>query len=158
MDCSMPSFPVLHYLLEFAQTHTYCPLSQWCYLTTSSSTTRFFFCSHSLPASGSFPVSLLFASGDQSIGVSASTSVLPVNIQGWVPLGLTGLISLFSKGLSRVFSSTTLQKHQFYSAQPSLWSNSHVRTWLLEKRYLWLYRPLLAEWCRCFSVCCLGLL
>ena len=88
-------------------------------------------CPQSFPASGSFPMSRLFASGGQIIGVSASTSVLLMNIQGWFPLGLTGLISLLSKGLSRVFSITTVQKHQFYGAQPSLWSNSHIRTWLL---------------------------
>ena len=87
----------------------------------------------SFPASGSFQVSWFFASGGQSIGVSASASVLPVNIQDWFPLGWTGWISLQSKGLSGVFSSTTVQKHQFFSAQPSLWSNSHIHTWLLEK-------------------------
>ena len=75
----------------------------------------------------------VFASGGQSVGTSASTSVLPMNIQDWYPLGLTGLISLQSKGLSRVFSSTTVQKHQFFRAQVSLWSNSHIHTWLLEK-------------------------
>ena len=75
----------------------------------------------------------LFKSGGQSIGASALASVLPMNILDWFPLGLTGLISLQSKGLSRVFSSTTVQKHQFFGAQPSLWSNSHIRTWLLEK-------------------------
>jgi len=80
-----------------------------------------------------FSVSWLFASGDQSIGASASASVLPMNIQGWFPLGLTGLISLQSKGLSRVSSSTTIQKHQFFSTQPSLWSNSHICIWLLDK-------------------------
>ena len=78
------------------------------------------------PASGSFLMSQLFTSGGPSIGASASASVLPVNIQGWFPLGLTGLISLLSKGLSRVFSSTTVQKHQFFSTQPFLWSNSHI--------------------------------
>ena len=80
-----------------------------------------------------FPMSQFFASGGQSIGVSASASVLPVNIQDWFPLGWTSWISLQSKGLSRVFSNTTVQKHQFFSAQPSLWSNSHIHTWLLEK-------------------------
>ena len=80
------------------------------------------------PASGSFPMSQLFTSGGRSIGVSASASVLPMNIQDWFPLGLTGLISLQSKGLSRVFSNTTVQKHQFFSAQPSLWSNSDIHT------------------------------
>ena len=100
-----------------------CPLSWWCYLTILSSA-ALFFCLQSFPASGSFPVSQLFSSGDDSIGASAS--VLPVNIQGWFPLGLTGLISLLYKGLSRVFSRTTIQRHQFFGTQPSLWSNSHV--------------------------------
>ena len=85
-----------------------CPLSQWCHPTISSSFVPFSSCLQSLPASGSFPMSQLFASGDQSIGASASASVLPMNIQGWFPLGLTGLISLQSKGLSRVFSNTTV--------------------------------------------------
>ena len=84
----------------------------------------------SFPASGSFPVSWFFTSGGQSIGVSASASVLPMNAQDWFPLGWTGWISLQSKGLSRVFSNTTVQKHQFFGTQPSLWSNSHTRTWL----------------------------
>ena len=79
--------------------------------------------------------------GDQSIGTSASASVLSMNVQGWFPLGLTGLISLLSKRLSRVFSSTTVQKHQLFSAQPSLWSNSHIYTRLLVKQQLWLYGP-----------------
>ena len=88
-------------------------------------------CFQSFPASGSFPMSQFFASGGQSVGASAS--VLPVNIQDWFPLGWTGLISLKSKRLSRVFSNTTVQKHQFFSTQLSLWSNSHIGTWLLEK-------------------------
>ena len=86
-----------------------------------------------LPASGSFPMSQLIASGSQRIGASASASVLPMNIQGWFPLAWTVLISLPSKGLSRVFSSTTAWKHQLFGAQPSLWSNSHIHTWLPEK-------------------------
>ena len=94
------------------------PLSQWCYLTTSSSATPFS-CPQSFSASGAFPMSQLFTSGGQSIGASASASVLPMNLQGWFPLGLTGLISLLSKGLSRVFSSTTVQKHQFFGTQLS---------------------------------------
>ena len=102
-------------------------------------------CLQSFPVSGSFPVSWLFASGGQSIGTSASASILPRNIQSWFPLGWTGWISLQSKGLSRVFSSTTVQKHKFFSAQPSLWSNSHIHTWLLEKSSLWCYRPLSAK-------------
>ena len=85
------------------------------------------------PASGSFPMSQLFTSGGQSIGVSALTSVLPKNTQDWSPLAWTGWISLQSKGLSRVFSNTTVQKHQFFCAQLSLWFNSHIHTWLLEK-------------------------
>ena len=108
-----------------------CPLSWWCHPTISSSVIPVSFRLQSFPASGSFPMSQLFTSGGQSIGVL--TSVLPMNIQGWFPLGLTGWISLLSKGLSRVFPSTTIQKHQFFSAQPSLWSNSHIHTWLLEK-------------------------
>ena len=109
-----------------------CPLSWWCYLTVSSSVVPLFSCPQSSPPSESFPMSWHFTSGGQSIGASASASVLPMNIQGWIPLGLTGLISLLSKGLSRVFSSTTVQKHQFLGAQPSLWFNSHICTWLLE--------------------------
>ena len=109
-----------------------CPLSQWCHPTISSSVVTFSFCLQSFPASGSFPMSQFFALSGQSIGVSALASVLPMNIQGWFLLGLTGLISLQSKGLWRVFSNTTFQKHQFFSAQPSL-SNYHVHTQLLEK-------------------------
>ena len=90
-------------------------------------------CPQSFPASGSFPMSQFFTSGGQSIGASASASVLPMNIQGWFPLGLTALISLLSKALSRVFSNTTVQNHQFFGAQPPLWSNSHIHTWPLEK-------------------------
>ena len=97
-----------------------CPLSQWCHPTISSSVISFFSCLPSFPASGSFLLIWLFASHGQSIGASASASVSPVNIQGWFPLGWTGLTSLQSKGLSRVFSSTTVWKHQFTGAQPSL--------------------------------------
>ena len=92
-----------------------CPSSRWCHPAVSSSVVPFFSCSQSLPASGSFPMSQLFAWGGQNIGVSASASVLPVNTQDWSPLGCTGWISLQSKGLSRVFSNTTVQKHQFFS-------------------------------------------
>ena len=108
-----------------------CPLSRWCHPTILSSAIPFSSCLQSFPASGSFLMSWLFASGSQSIG--ASTSVLLMNIQDWFPLGLTDFISLQSKGISRVFSKTTVQKHQFFGAQPSLWSNSHIQTWLLEK-------------------------
>ena len=96
------------------------PLSWWCYLTISSSAALFSSCLQSFPALGSSPMSQLFASGGQSTGTSASASVLPMNIQSWFPLGLTGLSSLLPKGLSRVFSSTTIRKHQFFSAQTSL--------------------------------------
>ena len=110
-----------------------CPLSLWCYLTIISSAAPFCFCLQSFPASGYFPMSWLFASGGQYIGTSPLASVPPMNIQGWFPLGLIGLISLLSKGLPRVLSSSTVQKHQFFGTQPSLWSTSHIHTWLLEK-------------------------
>ena len=110
-----------------------CPLNQWCHPSISSSVVPFSSRLQSFPASGSFPISQFFAWGGQSIGGSASASVLPMNIEDWSPLGWTGWISLQSKGLSRVFSNTTVQKHQFFSAQLSLWSNSHSHTWLLEK-------------------------
>ena len=106
----------LHCLLEFAQTH---PLSQWCQPPNLSSVVPFSFCPQSFRASGSFPMSQFFTSGGQSIGVSASASVLPVNIQDWFFLGLTGWISFQSKGLSRVFFNTTVQKHQFFGTQLS---------------------------------------
>ena len=110
-----------------------CPLSRWCHPTISSSVVPFSSCLQSCPASGSFPMSQFFTSGGQSIGVSASASVLPMNIHDWFPLGWTGWISLLSKGLSRVFSNTTVQKHQFFGTQPSLLLNSHIHTWPLEK-------------------------
>ena len=109
------------------------PLSWWCHPIISSSVVPFSFCFQFFPAAGSFPMSQLFTSGVQSIGASASASVFLMSIQDWFPLGLTGWISLQSKGLSRVFSSTTVQKHQFFGAQPSLWASSHICTWLLEK-------------------------
>ena len=109
-----------------------CPLSQWCHPANSSSVVPFSSCPKSFPASGSFPMSQLFKWDGQSIGVSASTSVLPMNTQDW-SLGWTSWISLQFKGLSRVFSNTTVQKHQFFSAQLSSPSNSHTHTWPLEK-------------------------
>ena len=115
-----------------------CPSSWWCHPTISSSVIPFFSCLPSFPASGSFPMNQFFASGSQSIGASASASVLPMNIQDLFPLGWTGWISLLYKGLLRVFSSTTVQKNQFFGTQLSLWSNSHIQTWLLEKPQLWL--------------------
>ena len=120
-------------LLSLGVCSNSCPLSWWCYLTISPPITLFSFCLQCFPALGSFPVSQLFTSGGQSIEASASASILPMNIQGWFPLGLTGLISLLCKGFSRVFSSTTVQKHQFFGVQPALWSESLIHTWLLEK-------------------------
>ena len=131
MDCSTRGFPVLHYLpelLKFMSTESVM-LS-----TISSSAVLFFFCLHYFLASRSFPVSQVFASDSQSIGASSSASVLPVNILGWFPWGLTGLISLLSKELPRVFCSTIIWKHPFLGTQLSLWSCSYKSTWLLEKR------------------------
>ena len=129
MDCSTPGFPVHHQLPELAQSHVH-----WVGDAIHSSlVVPFSSRLQSFPASGSFLVSQFFTSGGQSIGVSASGSVLPMNTQDWSPLGWTGWISLQSKGLSRVFSNTTLQKHQFFGAQLSSQSNSHIHTWPLEK-------------------------
>ena len=152
MDHSIPVSSVLHYLPEFAQIHSHW-ISDAIYIL--SSPTTFSFCLKFLPLSGSFSMSWLFASCGQSSGDSASASVLPMDIQGWFPLGLTGLVSLLSKGLSRVFSSTTVQMHQFFGAQSSLRSNSYTHTWLLEKPELWLDGPLSAKWCLSFLICCL---
>ena len=110
-----------------------CPSSWWCHPAISSSVVPFSSCPQSLPASESFPVSQLFAWGGQSIGVFALASILPKNTQDWSPSEWTGWISLQSRGLSRVFSNTTVQKHQFFSAQPSSQSNSHIHTWPQEK-------------------------
>ena len=109
-----------------------CPLSQWCHPTISSSVVPFS-CLQPFPSSGSFQMGQVFPSGSQSIGVSVSALVLPKNIQDWFTLGWTGWISLQSKGLSRVFSNTTVQKHQFFGARPSSQSNSHIHTWPQEK-------------------------
>ena len=110
-----------------------CPSSKWCHSTISSSVVPFFCRPQSLPASGSFPRSQFFTSVGQRIAVSASAAVLPMNIQDWFPLGWTGWISLQTKGLSRVFSNTTVQKHQFFGAQLSSQSKFHIHTWALEK-------------------------
>ena len=129
---STPAFPVHHQLPELTQIHAHWvgdaiqpshPLSE----------KPFSFHLQSFPASGSFQMSQFFASGGQSIGVLTSTSVLPMNIQNWFPLGWTSWISLQSKGFSRIFSNTMVQKHQFFGTQLSLYSNSHIHTWLLEK-------------------------
>ena len=129
MNCSMLGFPVLHYVwVCHTPVHWVSDAIQ-----PSHSLCSPFSCLQSFPPSGSFPMSQFFPSGGQSFGASASASVLPMNIQDWFPVGLTDVISLLSKGFSRVFSSTTFQKHQFFSAQVSLWYNFHIRTWLLEK-------------------------
>ena len=120
------------------------PLSQYCRLTILSFIS-FSSCLQSFPASVSFPMNQFFASGGRGIDISASASVPPMNTQNLFPLGWTGLISLQSKGLLKVFSNTTLQKHQFFSTQLSSQSNSHIHTWLLEKPQPWLDRPLLAK-------------
>ena len=148
MNCSTPGFPVHHQLPEFTQTHVH-----WVGDVIQPS--------HPL-SSPSSPAFNLFQQQGIPQWVSFSHQVAKVlefqlqhqsfqmNIQDWFPLGLTNLISLQSKGLSRVFSNTTFQKHQFFGAQPSLWSNSQIHTWLLEKLQLWLYGPLSAKWCLCF--------
>ena len=107
-----------------------CPLSWWCHPIISSSFVPFSSCLQSFPASGSFSMSQFFESGCQSIGASVTASVLPMNIQDWFPLGWTGLTSLQSKGLFESSPNTTVQKHQFFGTQLSLWSNSHIHTWL----------------------------
>ena len=143
MDCNTPGFPVLHHLLELDPIHVH-----WVDDAIKPS--------HFLPPPplllpSIFPSIRVFYNESAlcirwpSIGASASASVLPMNIQDWFPFGLIGLISLPSKGLSRVFSNTTVQKNLFFHAQPSLWSNSHIHTWLQEKPQLWLYRSLLAK-------------
>ena len=132
-----------------------CPLSWWCCLTISSSVILFASCLQSFLVSRSFLTSQLFASGGQSFGVSAS-AVLSMNIQGWFHLGLTGFISLLSKGLSKSLLQHHGQKSQFFGTQPFIWSNTHIHTWLLKKQLLWLYRPLSAKWCLWFLICCLA--
>ena len=130
MDCSTPGLPVItnfQNLLRLMSIELVMPFNHFILCCPFSS------CPQSFLASGSFSMNQYFASSDQSIGASASASVLPMNIQDWFPWGLTGWISLQSKGLSRVLSNTTVQKYQFFSAQLSLWPNSHIHTWLLEK-------------------------
>ena len=122
-----------------------CASSRWCHPAISSSVIPFSSCPQPFPASGSFPVSQLFTSCGQSIGVSTSTSVLPMNTQDWSPLGWTGWISLQSKGLARVLSNTIVQKHKFFGTKLSSQSNSHIHTWPLEKPHPWLDEPLLAK-------------
>ena len=131
------------------------PLSHWCHPTISSSVVCFSSRLQSFPASGSFPMAWLFASSGQRIGISASASVLPMNIQNWFPLGLTGLISLWSKGLSRVLSNTIVQKYHFFSAQPSLWSKFSHPYMTTGKSIVLTRRIFLGN--VCFLICCLGL-
>ena len=133
-----------------------CPLSLWCHPAISSSIIPFSSCPQSFPASGSFSMSQLFTWCSQSIGISASTSVLPMNMEDWSPLGWTCWISLQSKRLSSVFSNTTVQKHQFFVTKLSSHTNSHIHTWPLKKPYPWLDGPLLAKQCLCFLLCYLG--
>ena len=121
------------------------PSSQWCHPAISFSVIPVSSCLQSLPASESFPMSQLFTGGGQNIGVSALASVLPMNTQDWSPLEWTGWISLQSKALSRIFSNTTVQKHQFYGIQLSSQSNSHIHTWPLEKSKPWLDGPLVTK-------------
>ena len=137
MNCLTPGLPVHHQLPEFTQTHIHRVSlyisSRWCHPAISSSAVPFSSYPQSLPASEFFPVSQLFTWGGQNIGVSALASVLPMNTQDWSPLEWTGWISLKSEGLSRVFSNTTVQKHQFFGSQPSSQSNSRIHTWPQEK-------------------------
>ena len=153
MDCSPPAFPVLHFLLEFAQTHVH-----WVSDAISSSAAASSSCPQSCPTSWSFPLSRLFASGGQSIGASAS--VLPMNIHGWFPLGLTSLISLLSKGLSRVFSSTTFWKHQFFSTQPAFimvqLSHPYMTTVWMWKTIALTRRTFVDKVISLLLICCLG--
>ena len=154
MDCSTSGFPVHHQLPELTQSHIHWvgdAIQQFHPLLTPSPP-AFNLSLHQ----GLFRWVSFFTSGSQSIGVSASASVLLMNTQDWFPLGWTGLISLQSKGLLRVFSSMTVQKHQFFGTLPSLWSSSHIHTWLLENPQLWLDGPLLAKYCLWFLICCLG--
>ena len=130
MNRSMPGLPVHHQLPEFTQTHIH---QQWWHPAVSSSVVPFSSCPQSLPASESFPMSQLFTWRGQRTGVSALASLLPKNIWDWSPSEWTGWISLQSKGLSRVFSNTTVQKHQVFGAQLSSKYNSYIHTWLLEK-------------------------
>ena len=149
MDCRTSGFPVLHCLPEFAQTHVHGvnDAIQPSHPLLSPSPPALNHSQHQ----GLFQwVSSLYQIAKVLELQHQSEYHIPVNIQGWFPLGFTGFISLLSKELSRVLSSTRGWKHQFFGAQPSLWSNSHIHTWLLKRPYFWLYGPLLAKWCLCF--------
>ena len=160
MDCSTPGFPIHHQLPELAQTHVHwvSDAIQPSHPLLSSSPPDFNLSQHE-----SFPMSRLFTSGGKKKNKKQVARVLELHLQhqpfqwiftGWFSLGLTGLI-LQSKGPSSVFSNTTVRKHQLFHAQPPLWSNSHICTWLLEKPHVWLDRPLLEKWCLCFIMHCL---
>ena len=133
-----------------------CPLSWWCHPPILSSVVPFTSCFQSFPALGYFPMIQLFASHVQTLGSSASASVLPMNIQDWFPLGLIGYTSLEIRGLSRVFSKTTVQKHQYFSTQPSIWSNSHSQMWLLEKNIALTRWTFVDKVMSLLFICCLG--
>ena len=133
------------------------PSSQWCHPTTLSSSIPFPHGLQTFPASGFFPMSQLIPSGGQSIGASASSSVPAMNIQGWFPLGLTGLTSLLPKGLSRVFPAPQFERINSSALSLLYGPNSHIRTILLDRPQLWLYGHLPAKWCLCFLIHCLGL-
>ena len=150
MNCSTSGLHVPHYLLEFAQIHL-----DW--VGDAIFCRHFFLLPSIFPSIRIFSNVLALLSGCKSIGASASASVLPMTIQDWFLLRLIGLISLLSKELSRVFSSTVVRKHQFFGALPSLWSYSHIPKWLLERPKIWLCGPLSAKWCLCFLIHCLGL-
>ena len=154
MSCNIPGFPIHHQLPELAQIHV-----EWVSDVIQLSQALLF----SSPAFNLssirvfFLMSQFFTSSGQSIAASALASVLLMNIQGWFPLGFTDLFALLFKWLARVCSNTTVQKHQFFNTQLSLWSDSHMHTWLLEKQYFWPDRHFLAKWCLCFLICCLVL-
>ena len=142
IDCSMPGFPFLHYLLKFAQTHVpwVSDAIQPSYILSFPAPPAFYLCQHK----GFFQ---WVSSGGKIIGASASALVQSMC---WLPLGLTGLISLLSKGSSRVFSSTIVWKHQFFSTQPSLWSNSYICSWLLERTVALTIWTFIGNWCLYF--------
>ena len=158
MDCSTPDFPIHHHLLEFTQKS--CPLSQWYHPTISSSVVPFSSCLQSFLSSKSFQMSPVFSSGGQSIGASASASFLPMNILDWFPLGWTGWVSLQSKGLSRVFSNTTVQKHQFFVAQlnsPTFFIVQLLHPYMTTGKNLALTRwTFVGKVMSLFLICCLG--
>ena len=155
MACNTPGLSVPHHLPEFAQVHVHHIIDA--IQPSHPLTIIFSFSSQSFPASGKFPVSWLFTSGDQNTRASASASVLPMSIQGWFPLRWSSFISLLSKELSGVFFSTTVRRQQFCVTPPSLQNSCDNLTCPLGRPQPWLYRPLLSMWCLCFSTHCLGL-